>query len=202
MIKYFLIFGIVCLIYNALKIEVMLSGCMGGDISEIRITKMRLLEIPSVISTSIISSAFILILFLCIKSFLNWQVKPLSINSLEYERAIKEMKIILICGVVLMTLAIIRNNKEIQQFGKQILLITNKSSLVKLANNEMKWQSEIRNIWESSVITSCMLFGIRLYRKLNIRLYTSILVSIIVFFCLSIPFYEQIYQSFKIIINQ
>ncbi len=201
MIKYFITFGMICLCYNILKLEVMISGCFVEGISQARITRIRFLQIPSGLINSSICTIFILFLLLFVKAFLVKQAQPQIFNNIGYERIVKEMKIILSCGVLLMITTIILNNKEIQQFGKQILLVTNKSGLLKLANYEMEWQSEIRNVWEASAFISCTIFGIRLCSKLRVNLHSSILISIIIFLCLSTPFYNEIYQSLKNIIK-
>ena len=100
-----------------------------------------------------------------------------------------------------MILSLFHNHIEIQYFGKQLFLIKDKSKLLLLRNKEMSWEYEIRNIWEFAVIFSCILFSFRLYNKLKVYLYISILVGIILLFGLSIPFYEPIYQSLKSIIR-
>ena len=176
---------------------IMLSGCFGDGISEILVTKVRLLGIVFMILTSIISTTFILILLLCIKSFLIWQIRPMSFNSTEYEDVVKEIKIILIIGLLLMILSIFHNYNEIQYFGKQLFLIKEKVSLSQLGGEEMNWEYEIRNIWESTAMASCVLFSFRLHNKLKVKLYPSVLVGIILLLGLFYPYYKQIYQSIK-----
>ncbi len=201
MIKYFFLFCLLCLIYNLSRVGIMLSDCVGGGFSEILVTKTRLLGIPFIAFTSTISTTFILILLLCIKSFLSWQARPLTFDNIGYEKIVKEIKTILIIGLLLMILSVFHNYNEIQYFGKQLFLIKDKSKLILLRSKEMNWEYQIRNIWEISVLSSSILFSFRLNNKLKVNLYPSILVGIILLLGLSIPFYEQTYQSIKSIIR-
>lgn len=202
MIKYFIVFCLLSLTYNLLKTSIMFSNCFDGGMNELLVTKVRILGIPFTIFTSSIITTSILILLLGMKLFLSWQAQPFTFDGIGYEKIVKDVKIILITGILLMILSLFHNFSEIQLFGKQLFLLKNKSKILLSENKEMNWQYEIRVIWIFTAVISCILFSIRLYNKLKVHLYPSILVGVILFLCLSFPYHEQIYQSLKCIIQR
>jgi hypothetical protein len=201
MIRYLLIFGILCLLFTLVKMEIMLSGIVSNPLAETRIIRLRFYEILSAIITGGIALSFMSIFSMLLRKFLIREFHLTTFSKEEYENIIKEILVVLSTGITCMIFSMFFNYGEIQQFGKQILNIKSMNNLITISESTPNWKIILSIIWECSVLTSCFLISIRLYKKLEIKLVPSILVGVLVSLCLSLPYFKEIKQSVMSIVT-
>lgn len=191
MFKYFAIFSLLFLSLMIVKQEIIFHGLSPQD----KTLTIRLLGSFFLVFQFLLVFIFLFMLFFTIKGFLSWNSKPQKLDDNIYENIVKKSIIILSIGMGIMILNVWIFHQEIQQYGIQLSRFKNSNKIMEISTLDTDWKATLRTAWLLTVIISTSIFGFELYRKMSIKPLLSLFTSMILAFCLLIPYLQEIYQS-------
>jgi hypothetical protein len=185
MFRRLLIFNLLFLVFSLYKQELILEGIKSTELT----MSLRIVEMSFTFFEVLIITFFLLILIVCISSFLSIQVHPKLFESEKYERIAKKILLMLSTGVVFMFLVLIIYRADIQDFGTKLSHTKDNFSTIKIKAEVTDWKLILRELWIITSIITSIIFGIELRTKMKISNFTSTLTSIVLI--------QEIYHSIK-----